>query len=106
MGASRTGRSTGNRNRLAGLVIGSLLLVGAACTTPSGGGGGGGPTNGAPNAVALASPVSGTPPLTVNFDGSFSTDTDGTIVSYEWREGTVVLPAGEDPSPPVEAPAA
>ena len=39
-----------------------------------------------PTAIATASPLSGTAPLTVNFDGGGSTD-DGTIVSYYWDFG-------------------
>lgn len=41
----------------------------------------------APVANVTATPVSGTAPLTVNFDGSQSTDSDGTIVSYAWAFG-------------------
>ena len=37
-----------------------------------------------PIAVASASPTSGTAPLMVQFDGSASSDPDGTIVSYAW----------------------
>ncbi len=37
-----------------------------------------------PVAVVSASPVTGPPPLTVNFDGSASYDTDGTIAAYAW----------------------
>lgn len=37
-----------------------------------------------PNADATASPSSGEAPLTVEFDGSGSSDPDGTIESYEW----------------------
>ena len=37
-----------------------------------------------PTAVATATPDNGTAPLTVQLDGSGSTDTDGTIVSYDW----------------------
>ncbi|MEZ5338272.1 MAG: PKD domain-containing protein [bacterium] len=40
--------------------------------------------NDPPVADITASPLSGTLPLTVNFDASGSTDSDGTIVSYEW----------------------
>jgi len=43
--------------------------------------------NRAPVAVASASPTSGVVPLTVSFDGSGSTDADGTIVSYTWNFG-------------------
>jgi PKD repeat protein len=37
-----------------------------------------------PNAVATATPNAGDIPLTVTFDGSRSTDPDGTIESYQW----------------------
>lgn len=42
-----------------------------------------------PNAIAVADPLSGNVPLTVQFDASASTD-DGTIVSYLWefKDGT------------------
>jgi hypothetical protein len=39
---------------------------------------------GRPVAVIDANPTKGYSPLTVNFDGSNSYDTDGNIVSYEW----------------------
>jgi LEA14-like dessication related protein len=38
-----------------------------------------------PNAVATADPPSGKAPLTVEFDGSGSSDPDGTIVEYRWE---------------------
>jgi PKD repeat protein len=41
-------------------------------------------TPGAPVARVQASPTSGMAPLDVSFDGSSSTDDDGSIVSYEW----------------------
>ena len=41
-------------------------------------------TNNPPVADIQASPLSGTLPLTVNFDASLSSDSDGTIVKYEW----------------------
>ncbi|MCB1217489.1 PKD domain-containing protein [bacterium] len=40
--------------------------------------------NAAPTAVITGSPLSGTLPLTVDFDASASSDSDGTIVKYEW----------------------
>jgi PKD repeat protein len=40
-----------------------------------------------PTAVANATPVSGVVPLTVTFNGSGSTDADGTIESYSWNFG-------------------
>jgi PKD repeat protein len=43
--------------------------------------------NKAPAAVISATPVSGTTPLTVTFDGSNSTDSDGSIASYSWNFG-------------------
>ena len=43
--------------------------------------------NQTPTAVINISASSGSAPLTVEFDGSFSTDADGTIVSYAWDFG-------------------
>jgi PKD repeat protein len=40
--------------------------------------------NQAPRAVATASPTSGPLPLNVSFNGSGSSDPDGTITKYEW----------------------
>jgi PKD repeat protein len=45
------------------------------------------PVNQAPVARATATPTSGTAPLTVAFDGSTSSDPDGSIVSYAWSFG-------------------
>ena len=55
-------------------------------------------SNIAPGADFTADPVSGTVPLTVNFDGSASADVDGTIASYAWnfgngQNGSGVVPA-------------
>jgi len=44
--------------------------------------------NVAPVALATADPLSGFGPLTVQFDASGSSDSDGLIVSYEWNWGT------------------
>lgn len=43
--------------------------------------------NRAPVAVISADPVSGEVPLTVNFDGSESSDSDGSITNYSWDFG-------------------
>ncbi|MGD9948944.1 MAG: PKD domain-containing protein [Desulfobulbus sp.] len=43
--------------------------------------------NVAPKAVVSATPTSGSAPLTVTFDGSASSDSDGSIVSYTWHFG-------------------
>ena len=40
-----------------------------------------------PTAVFSATPLSGTVPLTVDFDASASTDPDGTITAYSWDFG-------------------
>ncbi len=43
-----------------------------------------------PNAVANANPTTGKAPLTVQFNGASSTDSDGTITNYKWafKDGT------------------
>ncbi len=64
--------------------LAAVLLAASACTT---GGGGGTPPNIAPVASATASPTSGSAPLTVAFDGSASTDSDGTLINYSWDFG-------------------
>jgi len=48
---------------------------------------GGSSVNQQPVAVASASPISGTAPLTVSFDGSGSWDPDGSIATYAWDFG-------------------
>jgi PKD repeat protein len=53
--------------------------VGITVTAPA--------VNQPPNAVAAGSPNSGTAPLTVNFTGSNSTDSDGSIASFSWNFG-------------------
>ena len=45
------------------------------------------PPNQAPSAELSANPVSGDAPLAVSFDGSTSTDADGTVQSYQWDFG-------------------
>lgn len=45
------------------------------------------PVNQPPVARATANPVSGAAPLAVAFDGTASTDADGTIASYAWTFG-------------------
>jgi PKD repeat protein len=46
-----------------------------------------GSANQPPVAVINASPTSGLAPLTVSFNGSSSSDADGTIASYSWNFG-------------------
>ena len=70
-----------------GLVAVGVLLV-AACTPPtSGGGGGGGTPNVKPHAVATADVTSGFAPLTVEFTGAASSDSDGTVAAFAWTFG-------------------
>ena len=45
------------------------------------------PTNAPPTAAIDADPGSGAAPLSVNFDGSASSDSDGSIASYTWYFG-------------------
>jgi len=45
------------------------------------------PANQPPVAVATATPPSGTAPLNVAFNGSGSSDSDGTVASYAWTFG-------------------
>ncbi|MEL7159854.1 MAG: PKD domain-containing protein, partial [Bacteroidota bacterium] len=48
------------------------------------------PPNQAPTAVAQATPLSGNEPLTVDLDGSGSSDVDGFLVNFSWDWGTGV----------------
>lgn len=45
------------------------------------------PPNQEPQAEGSAAPQAGTQPLTVEFDGSASSDPDGSIVMWEWDLG-------------------
>jgi PKD repeat protein len=82
-------------SRLARLfVLGGLAAALTACGGGGGGGGGGGDApNVAPTANFSATPSSGRFPLTVAFNGSASTDSDGTIATYAWDFGDST-PAG------------
>lgn len=68
----------------------ALLLSVAVTAAGCGGGGsggsssGGGTSNVPPTAQPSGSPETGTPPLLVAFDGSGSSDPDGSISSYTW----------------------
>ncbi len=64
--------------------VGVTTLVAASCVTP--GGGGSPPVNPPPVAAIDATPLTGSVPLLVDFDGSGSTD-NGSITSYSWNFG-------------------
>lgn len=68
----------------------SYVLVGASLSACGGGGGGSSsppPVNQNPVAVISTGAVSGSRPFAVSFDGSQSSDGDGTIASYMWTFG-------------------
>jgi PKD repeat protein len=52
------------------------------------------PVDGPPVAIAIADLISGDGPLTVNFDGSASHDTEGAIASHTWDYGDGTSSAG------------
>ena len=77
-------------------VLLSILL--AAC---GGGGGGGSSTaasNQAPTAAFTATPTSGSAPLTVSFNASGSTDSDGAITNHAWIFGDGSSGSGQSAS--------
>jgi len=51
--------------------------------------------NVAPTAVATVSPATATEGSVISFNGTGSSDSDGSIASYEWKEGSVVLSTAE-----------
>ena len=57
-----------------------------------------GPANEPPVASATATPTAGTAPLSVAFDGSASSDPDGTIASYGWTFGDGATATGPSQS--------
>lgn len=68
-------RGSWKRYFLSGVLFSALALVLTACPAPLGQ---------PPIALITAIPTSGEAPLLVNFDGTQSSDPDGTIVSFQW----------------------
>ncbi|MEL7160647.1 MAG: PKD domain-containing protein, partial [Bacteroidota bacterium] len=58
----------------------------------------GAPPNVLPTAFFTADPLTGDAPLTISFDASGSTDSDGTITAYNWSFGDGETGSGETPS--------
>ena len=69
---------------LASLAFGTLL---SACGGGGGDGGNSPPVNSAPIAVINVSKTSGYAPLSIEFDGSQSSDQDGNVTNYSWDFG-------------------
>ncbi len=67
------------------LFLTGLILLASGCG--GGGGGGGESANVSPEAAFTASSAYGNPPLAVTFNGTGSSDSDGSISSYQWDFG-------------------
>ena len=67
--------------------LAALAIALTACGDDGGG-------NKAPIAKATATPATIIQGESVTFDGSGSTDSDGTVDKYEWKEGTALLHTG------------
>src|SRR5690606_6283012 len=80
-------------------LLGALVLVAGACVPPTGPGGTTTTTmpDGAPVAVAGASPTVGDAPLSVTFDSTGSSPGSGTGLQYSWDFGDGT-PAATGPS--------
>ena len=90
--------------RVNGLAMAAALALAFSLAGCGGSGGSGGSaetgaappqTNNAPSASFTATPHGGPPPLTVRFDASASSDSDGSIASYEWDFGAGASGAGQ-----------
>jgi PKD repeat protein len=68
---------TGNTVVFTSTEFGQFIVTTGADVAPP-------PDNAAPVAALSADPLSGNAPFTVNFNAGGSTDSDGTLVSYEW----------------------
>jgi serine protease len=68
----------------------ALIAIGiplAGCGGGGSGGGGAAAANSAPQPAFTVTPTSGAAPLSVNFDGTSSNDSDGAITTYAWNFG-------------------
>lgn len=81
------------KRSLSALLLGAFALVAVACIPPDEGGGSG-PSNFPPVAVAWSNVTGGHEGITIDFDGSNSTDSDGSIVSYAWNFGNGTTASG------------
>ena len=78
------------------ILICSALVLLSACGGGGGSGGGGSNSaaaNTAPTAIINVSKTSGYAPLSLEFDGSQSSDLDGNVTNYSWDfgDGTISL---------------
>ena len=80
-----------------------LTAILFACSLSACGGGGGGgsststaapPVNSAPRAIITIAKTTGYAPLTVTFDGTSSSDSDGSVSTYTWHTGDGASYAG------------
>lgn len=72
----------------------AIALALICLATGCGGGSGGGSNADLPIPAMIVTPTAGPAPLFVQFDGSFSSDPDGTITKWDWDFGDLTNGAG------------